>query len=254
MESPIFIFGQARSGSTLVQRLINSTGEAVICGEHLKLLSGIAGSYYTFFDHPALKTNPLFTSETPVEDLRRGEDFLACATNFTADTLADNYRTFVRNTVDTYNHPRWGFKEIHYGLGDRVFPFLHTLFPTALFVFLVRNPYDQLQSKVSSVGWWPAEGFERSVYMWMTQVRYYQQYASTHDRTMLVRYEDFVQQPAPVFDFLRLPWTQRQSDLLNGNKAGATKNKVPLTDYQLQIISSQCQSLLYPVDGQPVPR
>ena len=48
-KSPIFLLGTHRSGTTLLQRIVNSSEDAMIWGEHGGFLGDIAEAYFLNF-------------------------------------------------------------------------------------------------------------------------------------------------------------------------------------------------------------
>jgi Sulfotransferase family len=230
---PIFIFGQARSGTTLLQRLINSTNVALVYGEHLGILAGIAESYFEFFGHSELKrfcaaiADPEYRART-LRDLRNPKFFCAGSNGFGADHVAGAYRSFLLTLINPFNAgPRWGFKEVRYCAGrDFVVPLLISLFPKSQFVFTIRAPFAQVGS-VLTTGWWkysPEEAANR----WVEQARAMLQYCREFPKnSVLARYEDLVQPDErairELFSWLDLPYLKEQSSiLLRLGKVGAT--------------------------------
>jgi hypothetical protein len=58
---PIFVFGSGRSGTTLLQTILNSYKDICISGEHGGFLKGIAESYFSF--HKANIKNKILQEE-----------------------------------------------------------------------------------------------------------------------------------------------------------------------------------------------
>ena len=54
-KSPIFLLGTHRSGTTLLQRIVNSSEDALIWGEHGGFLSQIAEAYFLNFEDSSNK-------------------------------------------------------------------------------------------------------------------------------------------------------------------------------------------------------
>lgn len=245
---PIFIFGQARSGTTLLQRLLNSTGEAFIYGEHAGFLKGVAYAYFVMFKHRAARRrshiNYYFKERKP-EDLLKPFDFLvATHTGFSREDLTNHFREFVTKCINAHGfQKRWGFKEIHYGMRDRTFSFLRELYVSASFVFIVRNPAHQISSKMGQ-GWWPQYSFEENVDIWCMQATNFKKYIAEHPaQCQLLRYEEFSTDTAvakSTFAKLGLPFGPKQNSILNGSKVGATAHKRIISDSQRDIIVAKC--------------
>jgi len=134
---------------------------------------------------------------------------------------------------------RWGFKEIHYGIRVETFYFLKELFPSASFVFIVRNPVHQISSKIA-LGWWPVDSFDENVTIWRLQTSNFKKFCLEFPaHCHFLRYEDIATNPALTKDLfckLGLPFTERQRQILTGKKAGATKRKHVLSEAQSNMI------------------
>lgn len=137
----IFIFAQTRSGSTLLQRAINQTPGVLVYGEHGGFLKGYADAYYA--------TN--FGDDGTEANLRDPNTFAPCLSCIDPAEVRRNMRTFLYDTINPFRSPRWGFKEVRYR-HDRVFDLLSEMFPQAKFIFLIRNPLEQVES-IRSVPW-----------------------------------------------------------------------------------------------------
>ncbi len=158
--NPIFIFAAGwRSGSTLLQRLITSSGEVMIWGEpysHNYLIQSLAEPLKGFTE--VYPRNSWFLSP---EQYRK--DYLT--QNFTANLypdishLLESHRSFWENLFavpsQEIGFSRWGIKEVRLGV-DSAF-YLRWLFPKAKFLFLYRNPYDAYASFAGSYWYkrWP---------------------------------------------------------------------------------------------------
>jgi hypothetical protein len=250
-DSPIFLLAQARSGSTMLQRTLNSVPNVLISGEHLGALNGLATSYFDFMDTPGV--DGYLRPPLSVAQLRDPNRFTAISNNYSIPYLQECYRNFIRGLANSYRHPgRWGFKEIRYGrCEDKVFEMLATLFPSAKFVFLIRNPVDQIVSKQSR-GWWKEDSFQENLNQWATQVKYFKARASAHSEVCrLVRYEDISSKPSStkeLFQWLQLPFEQPQQDVIfSMPHVGRLPKKVPLSDEQDQLArQAGVDSGLYP--------
>ena len=160
MASPIFLLGSGRSGSTLLQRLLNSYDDITIWGEHSGFLTEVADSFFKLFESqgsreflfPGTAGKPLRTLGD-LQERKLPSTWQAWINGFTPEEAVDNYRQMVESF---FRHPlmgddhRWGFKEIRYGADDRVIEFLARLYPDALFVFLSRHGFDTIASQMKA--------------------------------------------------------------------------------------------------------
>lgn len=249
---PIFLIGQPRSGTTLLQRLINSTGNALLCGEHLGLLRGVAQSYMEFFHHPRLRSLirhqnlGVARAARAVQKLRDPRLFSALVNGLDMEYVLGVYRCFVRSVGNPCNVcTRWGFKEILYCTGrDFVVPMLRGLFPDAQFVFTVREPLKQVKSVVHA-GWWH-HTVEQAANLWVDQARAMLQYCHEMPKSaMLVRYEDLICRDElavrELFGWLGLPFDGYQRRILfKVGKIGATPKRGKLPPAVQRTIVQRC--------------
>jgi hypothetical protein len=159
---PIFLLSSGRSGSTLLQRLLNSYDDVVLWGEHRGFLRGVAEAYFAVTEHPSNREMwpSLWLDATPswaqVREWKAGDRWQAWLNWVTVADVDEQFRRFVSSF---FQHPSgatadgfWGFKEIRYGHGDRVVEFLSRLFPDARFVFLSRNGLNCVSSQLRTFG------------------------------------------------------------------------------------------------------
>jgi hypothetical protein len=158
MDKPIFIFSAGwRSGSTLLQRMITSSGEALIWGE--------SGGSLTCFAEAARRYEQMLGSgniryaygfggngaESYVQFVESGKDgvhkWIACM-NPPEHELLDAFKGMLKHmyadTALKLGYSRWGVKEVIVGIDTA--QFLRVLYPAAKFIFLVRNPIACLTS------------------------------------------------------------------------------------------------------------
>lgn len=161
--SPIFILSAGwRTGSTALQRLLNSGHEVFIWGEAMEIslfLHKMASSL------TALAMKPLPMSFLPQQRaLLPGDLDVALTTRWVANLtppLADLKRAhwafleaFLGAPAAAVGRPRWGLKMVR-ATAD-VALYLRWLYPKAKIIFLYRNPYDSYRSYVSTSkqGWY----------------------------------------------------------------------------------------------------
>lgn len=154
-DPPVFLLGTGgRTGSTLLQRLIISTREVMLWGEHDgHLLAAVeswvngmqawhdrsGGAQYQRFLRKGCRTFiPNITP--PMEWFQRG--------------ARAAFRESLGGPAAQLGFPRWGFKEIRYE-GQAALT-LAALFPEARFVVLTRNPADALRS-IKSTPWYGSD-------------------------------------------------------------------------------------------------
>lgn len=154
-ESPIFLLGTGRCGSTYWQKLLCNTEDIWIWGEHDGILMSFNSLIHAFRPSSALSKWSL-TRETimSTSDITQGDATLFAWNNgFTQELAVNLARDFI-TCLFTANLPaekkRWGFKEIRYGISDEIPDFLLTLFPKGRVIVTARDPVETVISTLSA--------------------------------------------------------------------------------------------------------
>lgn len=154
---PVFILSAGwRSGSTLLQRLVMSSGEILVWGEpydqacyvqdlarSLRQFTAESPPDYYFLDH--------HLAEVPESAAERGASlsgaWIANLYPHPRD-LYDAHRSFLEGLYEspaaTAGFGRWGLKEVRLSVDHALY--LRWLFPGARFLFLLRSPYRAYRS------------------------------------------------------------------------------------------------------------
>jgi hypothetical protein len=153
MLRPVIIISPGRSGSTLLQRYLNTSDGLIVWGEHGGFIRGLSKVYLNLKNNQHLQNmltqgrknaGLLLRSETPVQvDIE-------WTNNFTIEDVRKAFQKSILDilTIDVPPSVRWGFKEIRYG--EPEIAFLKELFPEAQFIFVVRHPIDTLASMIAA--------------------------------------------------------------------------------------------------------
>ncbi len=138
-----------RSGSTFLQRLLNTHPDIVLFGEHEGFLRGLRDAYSRLAAPRTvalLKTGrsqlDAILSAEPVTDTPGGWSIEWTNAMRPAD-ITPAFAQFVKDliyppSVRSSSHRYWGFKEIRYGADE--LRFLKAIFPEARFLVLARDP------------------------------------------------------------------------------------------------------------------
>jgi hypothetical protein len=156
--TPLFLLGSGRSGTTLIQRLLNSYDDTMIWGEHHGFLSKIAESYFLLKDSPSMEEftyhhQPNLAHEKLTSHYKNPAIWQAWINWFRPDDLANIYRSIVENF---FNHNSlgefkyWGFKEIRYGSSPLVIEFLSEIYPQGRFILITRHGLNTIESQLTS--------------------------------------------------------------------------------------------------------
>ncbi|MFQ5719251.1 MAG: glycosyltransferase [Acidobacteriota bacterium] len=193
-DRPVFLFGCAyRCGSTLLQRLLSSTGELFIWGENMAIseLLGQVPERVSAWRWESYQEEQWRTLE------KTGVAGWIC--NLNPRPLVPSLRTALRAFYETYygeatralGRSRWGFKEVHHGAATA--RFLTNLFPDCRVVFLLRNPVDVLAS-VAPTSWYDEVGGPgRVLDLWRRNTE--SLLAWEDARLLVVRFEKLVAEP-----------------------------------------------------------
>ncbi|PIR48397.1 hypothetical protein COU80_04585 [Candidatus Peregrinibacteria bacterium CG10_big_fil_rev_8_21_14_0_10_55_24] len=146
---PLFVIGPPRSGTTLVQRLLNSYDDILIWGEHEGVLSFIADAFFC-----GMESKNFLKPCQPSEQMQNKiatHAWPAWLTWLDESQWDDCFRQFLSSLfspMDFQDKRIWGFKEIRYGSNkkDRALDLLHALYPHSIFVFVVRSSFNTLAS------------------------------------------------------------------------------------------------------------
>jgi len=143
--SPIFVVGSVwRSGTTALQRVINSTNQALIWGEPWDKTHRLHQFRFAFLElNKASDTSG--SNLTNFASLESGwTALMQPSTDDFVSGVRSLYLTYFNSQVKSSGIPRWGFKEVHFDGAD--LEWLRTLFPEAQFIFVGRDPVDAWKS------------------------------------------------------------------------------------------------------------
>ncbi len=226
---PIFLLGTGRCGSTLLQKILNSVDNAMIYGEHGGFLIQIAAAYFLNLEDKMIEKYIMsqnVAGKEPIsvfKTLKNPQLWSAWTNWYNQETVKNNFRDFIEsffNPISLEQKVHWGFKEIRYGLDDRVPEMLADLYPDGRFVFIVRHPVDVVASKISARA---SDGIEADAHTWVTQNSYFLHFCRENsERSRIVHYEELIgnnnQQLSQLFDWLGFALTDEQRDIIETTK------------------------------------
>ena len=197
-QSYVFVVTYGRSGSTLLQKLLNGIPGFHVTGENLAGVFALAEGHRRlteaksrFGKHRSCDL-PWFGAGR-IDHTALGREI---ATSIIKDVIAPPRGTRVA-----------GFKEIRWqtdGYFDSAIEFLLTYMTPAKFIVNVRDP-----QAVANSGWWrdrPREPTIKKISEWKEQL---ESFASEHQNALLLRYEDYTSDPSSLrdlFTFLGEPY------------------------------------------------
>jgi len=253
---PIFLLGTGRCGSTLLQKILNSVDKAMIYGEHGGFLRQIAEAYFLNLEDKKIEKYIMSQNaagEDPVsvsESLKDPQLWSSWTNWYNRETVKNNFRDFIEsffNPMSLGRKVHWGFKEIRYGLNDRVLEMLADLYPKGRFIFIVRHPVDVVASKISAR---MSDGIEKDAHCWLDQNTIFLDfYRINKDRSRILRYEDLIGRNSPqldqLFDWLGFSLTDKQTNIIEATQPSyqGRPRPVRLTDSQIDEINKITEEL-----------
>ena len=228
---PIFLLGSGRSGTTLLQKILNSADDVMIWGEHGGFLKQIAQAYFHNTENPNVN-GQIFEKNAVAKDPNL--DFNRSMLTKIGYSWMNWYgrREVAANfagLIESFFHPpgmekrHWGFKEIRYGGDDRTIELLAELFPTARFVFIARNPVDVIASQ-AALGWGSktalSTGWKLLAEAWAVKNRGLLEFErANEERTHFVRFESLISKDSgaieDLFEWLGFQTSDRQGELVD---------------------------------------
>lgn len=223
------IITYGRSGSTLLQGLLNSIDGCLVRGENHDLCRGLFASYQSirkarqqFGKGSSQPTSPWYGAGALDEEL------------FIRDA-----RSLVRNQLlggmSEKDVACLGFKEIRYipALQDRFDPgqlndyldFLHKLFPNPAFLFLSRD-----HGSVSGSAWWQTRDPEKVKRRLAEFDQWAGEYAEGKDWVYAITYEDLVARSSRIrglFDFMGAPYIEERVESVFQTRHSYTSGPSP---------------------------
>lgn len=194
---PVFLLaGGGRTGSTLVQRLILSTRQVMMWGEHGGVLIPQLRALVKQIDawNKSEGGCDMLTEYRKTPDNSWVANMNPEATFFMTACQAFLYQS-LGVPAQKMGYSRWGFKEIRYGATEALA--LQKLFPYASFIFLVRNPANCLRS-IKATEWYAKDHSAEPTIFLDKWARFSGELAEVQprlQRACLVRYEDLISDP-----------------------------------------------------------
>lgn len=242
----LFVMAQPRSGSTLVQRLINCDSDFRILGEHMGILRGISQSWYAMeggrFDPQFLNLGGgkrHFSNGSKVEAVN---DWTALRNGLTEESVLDTFRAVVEEVLKPASGCKTtGFKEIRYGLiGDHTIEMLAALFPESKFLCVYRNPADMIRSHAGS-GYFPGTIDDRCSAYNHQLLAFLRASRQLGSRCWIVNYSQVTNGETGWVTFCGSVWTKKHSDVLQ-TRIGGTFGDYRLSEEELRIVRASCET------------
>lgn len=146
----LFVVGVARSGTTLLMRLLNTWPDVLVWGEHHTFVRPLAEAFYRVWE-----SRWIFEDERPWTERVRGDELGAGSSawinSFDRSAWENHFRTLLHEVFvppGVEDRRFVGFKDPGYGAWteDRGIELLHRFYPNALWAFIVRDGFNRLAS------------------------------------------------------------------------------------------------------------
>ncbi len=245
----VLIVTYGRSGSTLLQGILNNIDGVLVRGENNNFIYGLYEAYKKLID------------TRNYEDITQPNNSWYGAGEINLELFLHDCQNMVRNILlaDKKNDKNilcYGFKEIRYfevyqqqkDVADYL-DFLAKIFPKPAFIFNVRNLDDVLKS-----GWWAnmdemdkAESRKRLMELEIIFNAYQQKHS---DHTFLISYEEVVSQSNNfklLFDFLGVEYPENMDKILLTPHGYGQKNIQAYQNFILKLKPSCLYSHLFAV-------
>jgi hypothetical protein len=201
----------------------------MIYGEHGGFLKQVAAAYFLNFEDKMIEKYIMsqnVAGKDPIsvfETLKNPQLWSAWTNWYNQETVKSNFRDFIEsffNPSSLEQKVHWGFKEIRYGLDDRVPEMLTDLYPDGRFVFIVRHPVDVIASKISARA---SDGIEADAHTWVAQNTYFLHFSRENsEKSKIVHYEKLInnnsKELSQLFRWLGFSLSDRQRDIIEATK------------------------------------
>lgn len=197
----ILIITYGRSGSTLLQGILNANSHCIIRGENYNFC------YHLFKAYKSIGYSQAFNGELPTSpwygnDCFKERIFLSQIKNLMYKFIVGNVYEKNNQKVNCY-----GFKEIRYSnqdIGDdfdEYLEFLRKIFPNVAFIFNTRNLKD-----VTKSGWWSKQKSEDVIALLKSVENNFNKYIKKNPQfSFHITYEDIINKSnklEDLFDFI----------------------------------------------------
>ena len=241
-QKPVFVLASSqRTGSTLLQRMLNSCPRIMIWGEHLAHLSVFSREFQSLMEWE------IRHADERTAFLLEGYDTFAPNIMPEVFELVEAARMYIVGLFGIpaikLGRPVWGFKEVRYGAQMALF--LQECFPQARFIHLTRNPLDCLISmrRLETVpGGWDPEWTVTAIQNWAGINDTFLKDKGKIHNLFQVKFEEMIAVPADFIQklagFLEIP--ERDFDEKVFIKR---KSWVEVTDQKMSAQSSETPGL-----------
>ncbi|MDQ0058843.1 sulfotransferase [Paenibacillus harenae] len=230
-----------RSGSTLVQRILNARKETLMWGEHLGIIKDfhhIQRKIQAFSKKGELSRKKYFTSG---EDPNQWLALMTPSAEFVEQAGIQSTKAFLDTLYSQFseNHDTIGFKEVRYGAKE--LSILQKCYPDARFILLVRNPLKAWESYPKK--WGEYRHVNSFAKQWNDNVTDYTALAKSNPNAYLIQYEKLIRkEPKTVETLCALAQlTEKELEDVLAQKIRGSSQKKSITAKQAALIKRMCR-------------
>lgn len=187
---PVFVFAASwRTGSTLLQRILNASGELLIWGEPgcLKDAEALFSRCQRY-----LSKMPHANKGQVLEQSGQWIPTISPEVNRSVVAMRSFFSDLYGQEAAELGFGRWGFKEVRPGAAKHI-RMLRVLFPGAKFVFLMRDPIDTFRSLQGKKFYQSFENPMKPMVVWRDNVQdCVVEGGLSGDDLLVVKHEDIV--------------------------------------------------------------
>lgn len=233
-----------RSGSTLLQRIVNSRKENLIWGEHQGIVTDFLGIYKKVrnysLDYRKERSGYFDSGEDPnVWIATMTPDF-----PFVDQAVVESAKAFMNALYSQYRdtHDTVGFKEVHYG--EQELKLLRKCFPEAEFLLVVRNPIHTWQSLLNCRGWYK-DDVKTTAIKWNQNTGGYLSFVQTDPNSHLILYENLMNKDNATLSAIEACAKVSREQILEvmSRKVGSTASDT-ISDEDKNVILEICGQLM----------
>lgn len=226
-QSPIFILSFCwRTGSTLLQRSINSSGKALLWGEP-HVLSDLSNTIRTLFK---LSTDTAWARNQVTQDGWEGS--WAPTVQPEISYIEEAARSFLFNaygaSAKDAGASRWGFKEVRPDAASNA-QLLRRLYPKAKIIFHYRDPFDTFKSVVKTDFYAQFKDEMQPMKVWNNNAVEVSELLKTGFNGFLISHEDFISggdKVEALFNYIGIDKTESVSSALSKKTGGTSSGEL----------------------------
>lgn len=234
-----------RSGSTLLQRILNARKKTLIWGEN----GGCLTNFYQIYTNTIYYSN--YSRKEREDYFNNGENpnnWIACMTpppdeveKAMIKTVKTFHNSLYRENYE-YMHDLFGYKEVRYGIQE--LNLLRKCYPNCIIILLIRNPVNVWKS-LSNRGRTETYGsLEKFTKLWSNRVNSYLKLSQQDNKMHLIRYEDIVGKSSDVMDLIAQIGRLNKKEIDDVLSVKISTSSKPISKTVKKYITRKCKKVM----------